>query len=304
MSGLGLHRFSALLVVGTLLLVLAGASVVSRDAGLSVPDWPLSYGKVMPEMTGGVLYEHSHRLIATTVGFLTIILVAWLWRSGESRLMKYFGLAMLGAVILQGVLGGLTVKFLLPKPVSISHACLAQIFFAMTICMAIFTSNSWKQGPRVVEDAGWPPLRRLAWVTPAAVLAQIALGAAYRHKALSVIPHIAWAFGLTLVVMIISMFVLTQFKDHALLRKSSWALLSLTLAQILLGVGAYVARLQNGDQLAPGAWMVALTVAHVGLGALVFGAAVAQSLQILRNVRTAPQPSAQRRELASQGRAL
>src|SRR5438132_10233457 len=116
-----LHRYAILVAVCTLLLVVAGASVTSKEAGLSVPDWPLSYGQVMPQMTGGVFFEHGHRMIATTVGMLTIVLTVWLWRVEPRAWMKKLGLVSLGAVILQGVLGGLTVLLLLPPPVSISH---------------------------------------------------------------------------------------------------------------------------------------------------------------------------------------
>src|SRR3954463_8026608 len=117
-----LHRFAVVLAGCTLFLVIAGASVTSNQAGLSVPDWPLSYGKVMPEMKGGVFYEHGHRMIATLVGFLTVILAIWIWRADERPWMRRLGLWALAAVIVQGVLGGMTVKFMLPKPVSIAHA--------------------------------------------------------------------------------------------------------------------------------------------------------------------------------------
>src|SRR3954453_3032388 len=145
MVNLALHRFAVLVAVSTLFLVIAGASVTSNQAGLSVPDWPLSYGQVMPEMKGGVFYEHGHRIIASAVGLLTVILVVWLWRA-ESRLwVRWLGLAALAGVILQGVLGGLTVLYLLPKAVSISHACLAQLFFSTTVALALFTSPGWRR---------------------------------------------------------------------------------------------------------------------------------------------------------------
>ena len=144
---MALHRFSIFLAICTLFLVAAGASVTSNQAGLSVPDWPLSYGQVMPEMKGGVFFEHGHRMIASAVGFLTIILAIWLWRFENGRWMRSLGWAALAAVIAQGVFGGMTVLFLLPKAVSISHACLAQVFFATTVAIALFTSPGWRRGP-------------------------------------------------------------------------------------------------------------------------------------------------------------
>ena len=140
MVNLPLHRFAVLLAISTLFLVIAGASVTSNQAGLSVPDWPLSYGQVMPEMKGGVFYEHGHRMIASAVGFLTVIFAMWLWRAEPRAWVRRLGLVAVAGVILQGVLGGLTVLYLLPKAVSISHACLAQLFFSTTVALALFTS--------------------------------------------------------------------------------------------------------------------------------------------------------------------
>src|SRR6202050_1386780 len=123
-----LHRFALLLAFWTLLLIIAGGLVTSNDAGLSVPDWPLSYGKLMPPMEGNIFYEHGHRMVATTVGLLTIGMVIALLRAEPRRWLRNLGWIALGAVVVQGVLGGMTVIFLLPKPVSIGHACLAQLF--------------------------------------------------------------------------------------------------------------------------------------------------------------------------------
>src|SRR5258708_19271919 len=127
-----LHRYAVLLAVCTLFLVVAGASVTSKEAGLSVPDWPLSYGQVMPQVSGGVFFEHGHRMVGTTVGFMTIILAVWIALVETRKWMKTLGWIALGAVIVQGGLGGMTVKLLLPPAVSVSHACLAQLFFSLT----------------------------------------------------------------------------------------------------------------------------------------------------------------------------
>jgi len=286
MNRLGLHRFSVLLAAATLFLVVAGATVVSKGAGLSVPDWPLSYGKVMPEMTGGVFYEHGHRMIATAVGFLTVVLAVWLFVVEDRRWMKMLGLAAVVAVILQGVLGGLTVLFLLPKAVSIGHACLAQAFFSLTVAMAVFTSPEWRKGPQIVEDRGTPSLRSLAVMAPLSVLAQIALGAAYRHKAFGIVPHVVWAFGVMIAVMMLGVFALTQFEQHRPLRRWSIVVLVLTSAQLILGIGAYLARVLSDTSPNLGSWMVGTTVAHVALGALVLGATTALSMQVLRHVIT------------------
>lgn len=290
-----LHRFTVALAVATLLLVVAGASVTSKEAGLSVPDWPLSYGQVMPQMTGGVLFEHGHRMVATTVGLLTIVLAVWLWRAEPRRWMWKLGFAALGAVILQGLLGGLTVLLLLPPPVSISHACLAQLFFSTTVALAIFTSRRWLSGPVEVEDQGWPSLRSLAIAVPVLVLAQVALGAAFRHRAMGLMPHIIGAMVVSAAIMLICVFVLHQFPEHASLRGSAIVLMSVTGVQVFLGIFAYLTRAQaSQDPLV----MVLVTVAHVATGALTLASSIALSIQILRNVKV-PAAAPQHKEAFS-----
>src|SRR5579863_5826501 len=116
-----LHRYATLIAFCTFLLVSAGALVTSNDAGLSVPDWPTSFGSFrMPRMVGGVKFEHSHRMIAVTVGSLTILLALWLWRSDERRWVRRLGGLAVLTVIAQAVLGGITVLFFLPAPVSVA----------------------------------------------------------------------------------------------------------------------------------------------------------------------------------------
>jgi cytochrome c oxidase assembly protein subunit 15 len=178
-----LHRYSKLLVLCTIFLILAGSLVTSTDSGLAVPDWPTTYGWNMftfpySMWVGGIFYEHGHRLVASTVGFLTIILAVWLWRADDRRWMRTLGLVALGAVIVQGLLGGLTVRYFLPAPVSTAHAGLAEIFFCLTVAIALFTSPGWRSGLGVVDDGR---LRRLATATTALVYSQIIVGAAMRH---------------------------------------------------------------------------------------------------------------------------
>ena len=277
-----LHRYAVALAVCTLFLVVAGASVTSKQAGLSVPDWPLSYGQVMPQMTGGVLFEHGHRMVATFVGILTIGLVILLARLEDRNWMKKLGWAALGAVILQGLLGGLTVLLLLPPAVSVSHACLAQLFFSTTVAIAMFTSRSWLEGPEPVEDYGTPSLRSLAILLPALLLVQVALGAAFRHGAMTVMAHILGAMVVTPAVLIVCAFVLHQFPEHRSLRPAALILLGVTLGQVMLGIGAYFARLNAAESPA---LMVISTVAHVATGALTLASSIALAIQIRRNVQ-------------------
>src|SRR5580704_15210313 len=210
----GLYRWSLLLAFCTLLLVVAGGLVTSRDAGLSVPDWPLSYGRLMPPMEGGILYEHGHRMIATTVGMLTIVSLIWLWKVETRRWMKWLGVAALIAVIAQGVLGGLTVIYLLPWWISSSHASLAQLFFSTTVAIVIFTSDWWLRAPVRVDEEARYPIRGLSLAAPLCVLGQLALGAAARHKAIGSIWHICGSPLVTFVVLWVSLRILLHYAQN------------------------------------------------------------------------------------------
>jgi cytochrome c oxidase assembly protein subunit 15 len=236
----------------------------------------------MPQMTGGVFFEHGHRMVATFVGMLTVGLAIWLARRDPRPWMRKLGWIALGAVILQGLLGGLTVLLLLPPAVSVSHACLAQLFFSTTVAIAVFTSRSWQLGPRIVSDYGRPSLRSLAILTPSLVLVQIALGAAFRHGAIGVMAHVMGAMVVSLVILIVCSFVLHQFPSHPALRPAAIALLSITLVQVFLGMEAYYTRLSAKER--PLA-MVLMTVAHVATGALTLASSIVLAIQIRRNVR-------------------
>lgn len=285
MDNIWLHRYAVLVTASSLLLVIAGGLVTSNNAGLSVPDWPLSYGKLMPAMEGGIFYEHGHRMVATAVGLLTVVLAIWLWRGEPRRWLRWLGAAVLGAVVLQGVLGGLTVLYLLPQPVSIAHACLAQLFFSATAAIALFTSPRWKQAAPVVEDSGWPPLRWLAVAAPISVLAQLVLGAAVRHKAFGIIPHVVGAMGVTVLVFVAGISVLTQHGAHAALGRAARLLMAVAFLQVFAGIGAYISRISTADSIQPEQVMVVLTVAHVALGALMMAASLLFAIQCGRHVR-------------------
>lgn len=194
-----LYRYAVLVSGSTLVLILAGGMVTSTGSGLSVPDWPTTYGHNMftfpySRWVGGIFYEHGHRLIATAVGMLTIGLAVWLWLRDPRRWMRWLGVAGLAAVTLQGVLGGITVLYYLPAPVSIAHAGLAQAFFCITVALALFTSRGWlRPAASPVDDR---TLRRLAVLTTVAIYAQILVGATMRHTGAGMaIPDFPLAFG-------------------------------------------------------------------------------------------------------------
>src|SRR5262245_4274230 len=174
-----LHRFAVFVSAATVLLIVAGGLVTSTGSGLAVPDWPTSYGWnmftfPMKHMVGGIFYEHGHRLIASGVGFLTIVLAVWTWMAEPSKVVGVLGFTALGAVCLQGLLGGITVLYFLPTAVSTAHAGLAQLFFCLTVAIALFTSRDWtRQSAAPVDDR---TLRLAATTTTAVIYTQILIG--------------------------------------------------------------------------------------------------------------------------------
>ena len=280
----GLHRWSILLAFCTLLLVVAGALVTSRDAGLSVPDWPLSYGKLMPKMEGGIFYEHGHRMIATCVGMFTIVSLVWIFRVDRRSWMRKLAVVALLGVILQGVLGGITVLLLLPWYISSSHATIAELFFATTVAMALFTSQRWLAGPTTIPEDEENPLRGLSLAVPICVLIQLFLGAAARHKAIGSIYHICWAPFVTGMVLWVSMRILLHYARNRELRTSAVVLLTITLIQVFLGVAAFMTRIAYADSVQPMPLMVTFTVLHVAVGALTLAASIVMAILVRRNL--------------------
>jgi len=196
-----LHYYLRLLAAASLLLIAAGGLVTSTDSGLAVPDWPNTYGYFMfsfpfSKMVGGILYEHGHRLIASVVGLMTIGLAVWAWRVEARAWVRRLAWIALAAVVTQGLLGGITVIYLLPKPIPISHAGLAQLFFALVVSLGVFTSPGWRERYGRQRPLGDAVLARLALVVPACVYLQILLGAAMRHNDAGLaIPDFPLVFG-------------------------------------------------------------------------------------------------------------
>src|SRR5688500_9652514 len=179
----GLNRFAILVACATFFLIIAGALVTSNDAGLATEDWPLSNGQFFPAMVGNLFWEHGHRMVATSVGLLTIGLVILLFWKEQRRWVRRLGLLALVGVIVQGLLGGLTVKLMLPLAVSTAHATLAQLFFCTTVALAVFTSRSWQQQRSTIEEPTGVSLRYLCATAAAVILVQLVIGATLRHSA-------------------------------------------------------------------------------------------------------------------------
>lgn len=287
----GLHRFAIVLACWTFLLIIAGALVTSNDAGLSVPDWPTSFGSLykIPKLVGGVKFEHTHRMIAQVAGLLTIILAVWTWRSEKRRWMRILGWAALGTVIAQGVLGGITVLYYLPPAISSAHAALAQTFFCIAVAMALFTGQKWvEEEPRAEFDHRRPSLFTLTLLSIFVLYVQLILGAMFRHHGMSWWPHVVHAVVVSFVLAWTAVRALTVYPQIEAVRKPAILMLSLVIAQLCLGFTAFLTRIAWGrDAVQPELPMVISTVTHVAVGALLLATTVILAIQVWRNVPVA-----------------
>jgi protoheme IX farnesyltransferase len=253
-----LYRLAAFTAFVGFLLVIAGGLVTSTGSGLAVPDWPLSYGTLFPPMVGGIRFEHTHRVIASAVGALTLILTLGLLLKERRLKVRRLALAALGLVVLQGILGGLTVLWQLPKPVSVAHACLGQLFFSTLCVLAMVLSPGWRASDRRGDPSAFP----LSALVTLAILLQLFLGAFLRHTGTGLAYHLLGA-------------ALVSAGIFALTRKLLWAgSVSLFLPAALflqLALGALTFFTRNA---------VPLATAHVAAGALLLAASSAWTVYL------------------------
>ena len=290
----GVHRFALIVAGATFFLIIAGANVTSHDAGLATSDWPRSNGTFFPKMVGNLFWEHGHRLVAATVGLLTIALAIYLQLRERRSWVKRLGWIALAGVVAQGLLGGLTVKLNLPLAVSAAHATLAQLFFLTTVSLAIFTSRSWiTAATSVSEAAEGIPLRAMCVVSLALILTQLVLGATLRHSATwdqplptgLLVAHITGAAIVTVSLVMTVFILLFRHRDEKFLTRPALAAIGLLFVQLLLGLAAYITRAASPYDPQPLNPMISVTVAHVACGALVFAATIVLTLRVFRVLR-------------------
>jgi cytochrome c oxidase assembly protein subunit 15 len=280
-----LHGYAIFVACATFLLIVAGALVTGNDAGLSVPDWPTSFGSFrMPRMVGGVKYEHGHRMIAGAVGILTVILALWIWRREPRRWVRRLGGAAVLGIVAQAMLGGITVLLYLPVTISVSHACLAQLFFCIAVSLALFTGRDWRWDDTEYEDTSNPPLRRLSLATTVLVFIQLLLGAAFRHHGFGIVPHILVAGLVTIGVLWLLARILSEFGSRRQLKRAASLLSGLLVLQVFLGIGSYLMLLSARNAPQPLPSVVAVTTTHVAVGALVLASSLLLTLKIYRYV--------------------
>jgi len=271
----------------TFILLIAGALVTSNDAGLSIPDWPTSFGSfTVPPLQGGIRYEWSHRAIAGSIVILTIAIAVWTWLADRRRWMKWLGVAALGTVITQAILGGLTVRLLQPPWVSSAHAAGGQTFFCIAVVIAMFTGRRWvEEVPQVELDHGRPSLIALSLFSIFILYVQLILGAMFRHHGMSWWPHALNAPLVALVLTWTAVRALSVYSKIEAVRRPAIILLGLLITQLCLGFLAFMTRLAWGrDVVQPELPMVISTVSHVAVGALLLATAVVLAIQVWRHV--------------------
>ena len=286
----GLNRFAILVACATFFLIIAGALVTSNDAGLATSDWPLSNGEFFPNMVGNLFYEHGHRMIATTVGLLTLVLAVYIRIREKREWVWQLALFAVIAVCAQGILGALTVKYLLPLGVSTAHATLAQLFFCATVSIAVFTSRSWIEAQPLHEERGVMPLRHICTAALATIFLQLILGATLRHSAKwdqhlpveLILAHITGAVAVTIALGSAAITTLRRHLHQPFLTRPAIIALSLLVVQLSLGIAAYLTRMASPNDPQPLNPMVAITVAHVACGALVFVTTIVLTLRTYR----------------------
>ncbi len=286
-----LHWIALLTAGATFLLIVIGGIVTSTESGLAVPDWPTTFGYNMflyplSEMVGGILYEHSHRLMGSLVGLLTIALLVMLLVKDSRIWLKLLGFAALIGVSVQGVLGGLRVTELNIN-LAIIHACLAQAFFALLCGICWFTSLDWHEkrnkSEHIVDNVIAKKLRRLSIITTCLIYVQLIFGAVLRHTGNRLDAHLLFAF---LVALHIFLFMRRYFsineETQGIGQKLPLLLFGLLVIQIILGIGAYITTLTFYTEIVTDLFSDIITTTHVAIGALMLVSSFVITLKLYR----------------------
>ncbi len=280
--------------------------MTSNDAGLSVPDWPTSFGYLVkvPHFVGGVRYEWSHRMVAGTLGMLTLTIAIWTLVVERRRWVRWLAIGALCTFITQATLGGMTVLFFQPPWLSTAHATVAQTFFCIAVAIALFTGRKWvtdrpendraqedrTQGeqPRADFDSRRPSLFTLTLLSILILYVQLILGGMFRHHGLSWWPHVLNAVTVSFVLAWTAVRALSVYSHIDAVRRPAIVMLSLLITQLCLGFTAFLTRVAWGrDTAQPELPMVVATVAHVAVGALLLATTVVLSIQVWRLVPVA-----------------
>ena len=285
-SSLWGHRLAVTLCGATFVLLVFGGLVTTTGAALAVPDWPTTFGHNMflypwSKMVGGIFYEHSHRLLGSLVGLLTLVLTLWLWVAEPRRWVRWLGALALALVSIQGLLGGLRV-ILLKETLAVVHSSLAPALFALTVGLVLFTSREWTEVHRPSPSAPDRPLRWLALLTTGLLYLQIVFGALLTHLGWRLDGHLLGAAALTLLIPALSARILSRHAGQPALTRPILWLGGLLGLQLLLGVGAYVGRLNGFELPYPTVSALAVPVAHRLTGTVLLAVSLVLTLRAYR----------------------
>jgi cytochrome c oxidase assembly protein subunit 15 len=287
------HVFAVFTACAAFVVITAGALVTSNDAGLSVPDWPTSFGYLVkvPTFVGGIRYEWSHRMVAGTLVTLTLAIAIWTLRVEKRRWLRWLAVGAFCTVIAQATLGGLTVLLFQPPWISTAHATVAQTFFCIAVLIALFTGRKWvEEQPQVEFDSRRPSLSRLTLLSIFVLYVQLILGGMFRHHGMSWWPHVLNAVLVSFVLAWTAIRAISVYSKIEAVHRPAIVTLSLLIAQLCLGFTAFVTRVTWGKSAAqPELPMVVSTVAHVAVGALLLATTVVLAIQVWRHVPVAVQ---------------
>jgi len=277
-----------------------GGVVTSIGAGMAFPDWPTSLGSynLLNPVEGwwqvpAYLAEHGHRLIASLVGMFTVVLAAWTWWEDPRAWMRKLGIGAVVLVVAQGILGGLRVLWV-SLDLAMIHACVAQLFFAVLVAMTLFVTDTWRGRSGVLPTGSasqW--LRGWSYAAAVGIYLQIVLGALLRHPGAGMSGgytalHVTGAF--VVVGVVLGVFVLAEKHFDALpaIRRTAWVLTGTMGLQFVLGLASLLLTLYEPAGQG-GVWAyVGLTVGHLVVGALLFGASIVMALLASRTRASAP----------------
>ncbi len=285
------HAFAVFTACATLVVITAGAMVTSNDAGLSVPDWPTSFGYLVkvPHFVGGVRYEWSHRMVAGTLLVLTLGIALSTLLVEKRRWLRWLAVAAFCTVILQATLGGMTVLFFQPPWLSTAHATVAQTFFCVAVAIALFTGRKWvEEQPQVEFDSRRPSLFTLTLFSVFVLYVQLILGGMFRHHGMSWWPHVLNALFVSVVLAWTAVRALSVYSRIEAVQRPAIIMVSLLVVQLCLGFAAFWTRVEWGrNAIQPELPMVAATVTHVAVGALLLATTVVLAIQVWRHVPVA-----------------
>src|SRR6266853_1525777 len=253
-KGRALHRFAVLTACATFFLIFVGGLVTSTGSALAVPDWPLAFGKLIPAWEGGIRFEFGHRLAAGTVVILTLALMTWAWRAEPRRWVRQLVVIAFGLIIVQAILGGITVLFELPLAIAVAHAATAQALFCLMVSIAIFTNPRWESTPHIDDTEARIALPTLAALTTA-------INFAHRCGAVVVTAMVLWTVAR----------VIGTHREVASLRRPALGLFLLLVMQICLGA----LTIWSGRSVLP-------TTSHVAIGAAVLATSLTLTLRAYR----------------------